>query len=70
MQFFKLHSKTCGYLLIIHILLIIISTVRGEAMLFFQIAISSSVLFRPACYFEDNRLLPLLQFYTVYEIAV
>ena len=28
----KLHSKPCGYLLIIRILLIIISTARGEAV--------------------------------------
>ena len=49
----KLHSITSGYLLIIQdILLITISTARGEAMLFlpacyiFQRAISSSVLFQ------------------------
>ena len=28
------------------------------------------MLFRPACYFKNNRTLPLLEFYTVYEIAV
>ena len=33
---------------------------------FFQLAISSSVLFRPACNFENNRTLPLYEFYTVY----
>ena len=41
----KLHSKTCGYLLIIRHLLIIISTVRGEAVLFL--------------YLETNCTLPL-----------
>ena len=41
-----------------------------KACYFFQRAISSSVLFRPACYFENNRTLPLYEFYTVYEIAV
>ena len=40
------------------------------ACYFFQRAISSSVLFLPACYFENNRMLPLSEFYTVYEIAV
>ena len=52
----KLHSNPCGYLLIIQILLIIISTARGEA-----------VLFVAACYLGKNYTLPLSGFYTAYE---
>ena len=37
---------------------------------FFQHVLSSRVLFRPACYFENNRTLLLLEFYTAYEIAI
>ena len=61
--FKKLHSKTCGYLLIIRHLAV-------KPCYFFQCATSSSVLFRPACYLKNNRTLPLSEFYTVYEIAV
>ena len=57
--FFKLRSKTCGYLLIIRHIPNKISTVRGKA-----------VLYLPACYFVINCTLPLYEFYTVYEIAV
>ena len=50
--FFKLHSKTCGYLLIIRHLANKKLVLRPEKpCFFFQRAISSSVLFLPACYF-------------------
>ena len=69
--FKKLHSKTCGYLVIIrHFANTKLVLCVVKPCYFFQHAISSSVLFRPVCYFENNRTLPLYEFYTVYEIAV
>ena len=56
-NFFK--NCTKKHVVTYDILLIIISTAHGEA-----------VLFLPACYFENNHTFPILEFYTVYEIAV